>query len=93
MSLQGESIAKPETPLQINISLECKSDIKEAYGNKFDPSFKTNVFGQKHPVYVNKCNDSIPYMLQTQNDYFQNEILHMFLINSLTLACENINNC
>ena len=42
---QRQSVAKPiEYP-----SRKCKHDIKESKGNMFNPLFKENVQGQKHP--------------------------------------------
>ena len=36
---QGESVAKPETPLLIILSITCKSDMQEVHCNLFSPFF------------------------------------------------------
>ena len=45
---QGQSVAKPGTALNY-ILVGYKHDIKESKGNKFNPIFKENIQGQKHP--------------------------------------------
>ena len=44
------------------LGLVCKSDIKLVHGNLSNPFFKNKVFGQKHPMEVDKFRNSIPYI-------------------------------
>ena len=46
---QRQSVAKPGTPPVEYPGRECKHDIKEFDTNMFNPLFKENVQGQKHP--------------------------------------------
>ena len=46
---QGQSVAKDWTSPVEYPSRECKHDTKESKGNVFNPIFKENVQGWKHP--------------------------------------------
>ena len=59
---QWESVAKPETPLLIILSIACKYEV---HGNLFSPLFeKQSLCRQKHPREVVKNRKSIPNMSQ-----------------------------
>ena len=60
LTLQGESVAEPETPPQIILIMwiwykRGPWQLVEAVRLKRNP-------GQRHPRYVHKCRDSIPYV-------------------------------
>ena len=60
---QGESVAKPGTPL-ISFSWVCKFDIKEVHRYMPQELTEKKVCGQKHPIEVDKCRNSIPYFIR-----------------------------
>ena len=57
---QGESGAKPETPMLIILSLVCKFDIFR--GNLSNPFFEKKVLAEKHPREADKCRNNISYI-------------------------------
>ena len=57
---QGESVAKPGTLLLIILSVVCKFDLQEVHNNLFNPLFKKNVRGHKHPREVDNSRNSSP---------------------------------
>ena len=58
---QGESVAKPETPLLIMLSIACKHEV---HGNFFSPLFEREVRGQKHPREMVINRNSMPNISQ-----------------------------
>ena len=54
---QGESVAKPETPLLIILSIACRYDVHVNFSVRYS---KSKVQGQKHPREVVKNKKSIP---------------------------------
>ena len=58
---QGESVVKPESPLQIILSIACKYEV---HGNLFSPLFEKQSPWTKHPREVVKNRKSIPNISQ-----------------------------
>ena len=58
--LQGKSVVKPGSPPVEYSSRESKQDITESEGNLFNPIFKGNVQGKKHPGRCESVEPELP---------------------------------